>query len=109
MKQQEGRSGGRVKQSHHFSQDCWCQCTQAAAKGRGWDSLCLCRGQWASCEASCGQQTEGWAPLPSTSLFLSWPCPRAPSPTVPRVLASWRPRLPKGPRSGSSMEFMDPA
>lgn len=59
MRQQEGRGGGRVKQSHHPSLAGWCQHSLAAASGRGGISLCVWRAWGASCEASCGKRTEG--------------------------------------------------
>ena len=90
MRQQVGRGGGGVKQIQHPSQDGrWGQLSLAAAVGRGGVSLCLWRGQRASCEASCGERTEGRAPPPSVLCFPAWPCPSRPSPTDPGVLASW--------------------
>lgn len=81
MRQQEGRDGGGVRQSAPRDGASWCQHTPAAAWGRGGVSLCAQRGQSASCEASCGQRTEGWALCPSpASLFPAWPCPDAPPP-----------------------------
>lgn len=54
------------------------------------------QGQWASCEASCGQQTEGWSPPPLASLFPAWSSPRVPSLTS---LGCWPPGDPVGQKA----------
>lgn len=97
MRQQVGSGGGGVKQIQHPSQDGrWGQPSRAAALGRGGVSLCLWRGQRASCEASCGERTEA-GPHPH-QFFVSQlgPALRAPPPPS---LGCWLPGGP-GPPTG---------
>lgn len=120
MRQQVGSGGGGVKQIQHPSQDGrWGQPSRAAAVGRGGVSLCLSRGQRASCEASCGERTES-GPHPH-QFFVSQlgPALRAPPPPSlgcwlpggagPPTGPGWRSSAGlSGPRSASSQGPVPP-
>ena len=108
MRQQEGSGGGGVEQTHHRSPAGRGQRSLAAAVGRGGVSLCVWRGQWASCEASCGKRTEAWAPPPWASLFPAWPCPPRPPPPSLGCWPPGGPRPPKDPWWRSSAELGGP-